>query len=87
MIRAIEDICSGLIENKINRILILNGHDGNIAPIEISARTIKDRYPDVVIACLMYVCNNQKQVHTHPQKSSQPSHLSQPRIETYIFKE
>jgi creatinine amidohydrolase len=52
MIRAIEDICSSLIKNKINRILILNGHDGNIAPIELSARTIKDRYPDVVIACL-----------------------------------
>jgi creatinine amidohydrolase len=52
MIRAIEDICLSLIKNKINRILIVNGHDGNIAPIELSARTIKDRYPDVVIACL-----------------------------------
>ena len=27
-------------------------HDGNIAPIDLSARTIKDRYPNVVIACL-----------------------------------
>ncbi|MGC1928446.1 MAG: creatininase family protein [Candidatus Nitrosopolaris sp.] len=52
MIMAIEDICSSLIKNKINRILILNGHDGNIAPIELSARTIKDRYPNVVIAYL-----------------------------------
>ena len=52
MIRAIEDICLSLIKNKINRILILNGHDGNIAPIELSARTIKDRYPDIAIACL-----------------------------------
>jgi creatinine amidohydrolase len=52
MIRMIEDICSSLIKNEINRILILNGHDGNIAPIELSARTIKDRYPNVVIACL-----------------------------------
>jgi creatinine amidohydrolase len=52
MIRAIEDICSSLIKNKINRMLILNGHDGNIAPIELAARTMKDRYHDVVIACL-----------------------------------
>jgi creatinine amidohydrolase len=52
MIMAIEDICSSLIKNGINRILIINGHDGNIAPIESSARTIKDRYPNVVIACL-----------------------------------
>jgi uncharacterized protein YecE (DUF72 family) len=28
------------------------GHDGNIAPIELSARTLKDKYPDVIIACL-----------------------------------
>jgi creatinine amidohydrolase len=52
MIRTIQEICSSLIKNKINRIHILNGHEGNIAPIELSARTIKDRYPDVVIACL-----------------------------------
>ncbi len=52
LIRAIEDVCSSLIRNGINRILILNGHDGNIAPIELSARTIKERYPTVAIACL-----------------------------------
>jgi creatinine amidohydrolase len=52
LIRAIEDVCSSLIRNGINRILVLNGHDGNIAPIELSARTIKERYPIVVIACL-----------------------------------
>jgi creatinine amidohydrolase len=52
LIRAIEDVCSSLIRNGIHRILILNGHDGNIAPIELSARTIKERYPTVVIACL-----------------------------------
>ena len=52
LIRAIEDVCSSLIRNGINKILILNGHDGNIAPIELSARTIKERYPTVAIACL-----------------------------------
>src|SRR5712691_8672238 len=40
MIMAIENICSSLIKN------------GNITPIELFARTIKDRYPNVVIACL-----------------------------------
>jgi creatinine amidohydrolase len=52
LIKAIEDVCSSLIRNGINRILILNGHDGNIAPIELSARTIKERNPTVVISCL-----------------------------------
>ena len=52
LIKAIEDICSSLIKNGIRRILIINGHDGNIAPIELSARTLKDKYPDVIIGCL-----------------------------------
>ena len=52
LIQAVENICSSLINNGIKRILIINGHDGNIAPIESAARILKDRYPDVVIACL-----------------------------------
>lgn len=30
----------------------MNGHDGNIAPIEIAARKIKEKYPDARIASL-----------------------------------
>ena len=30
----------------------MNGHDGNIAPIEIASRKIKEKYPDVRIATL-----------------------------------
>ncbi len=52
LINAIENICSSLIKNGISRILIINGHDGNIAPIQLSARTLKDKYPDVIIGCL-----------------------------------
>jgi creatinine amidohydrolase len=52
LIKVIENICSSLIKNGIRRILVINGHDGNIAPIELSARTLKDKYPDVIIACL-----------------------------------
>jgi creatinine amidohydrolase len=48
----IEDLLSSIIKNGIRRILVINGHDGNIAPIESAARTTKNRHADVVIACL-----------------------------------
>jgi creatinine amidohydrolase len=48
----IEDLFSSIIKNRIRRILVINGHDGNIAPIESAARTTKNRHADVVIACL-----------------------------------
>lgn len=52
MASLIEDIFSSLIENGVRKILVINGHDGNIAPIEIASRTVKDKNEDVVIACL-----------------------------------
>src|SRR5919202_3419249 len=52
MISVIENLLASLVKNNINRILIINGHDGNIAPIEAAARVIKDQYPNIVIACL-----------------------------------
>jgi creatinine amidohydrolase len=52
LIMAIQDICYSLIKNGIKRVLFLNGHDGNIAPIEVASRSIKDNYPNVVLACL-----------------------------------
>ncbi len=52
MIMVIQDILESLIKNHVKRILILNGHDGNIGPIEVAARNTKDKYPEVVIACL-----------------------------------
>jgi creatinine amidohydrolase len=48
----IEDLFRSIIKNGIRRILVINGHDGNIAPIESAARTTKSRHTDVVIACL-----------------------------------
>ncbi len=48
----IEDLFNSLIKNGIKRVLVLNGHDGNIAQIQSAARTTKDRHPDVAIACL-----------------------------------
>lgn len=32
--------------------MFLNGHDGNIGPIEVASRSIKDNYPNVVLTCL-----------------------------------
>jgi creatinine amidohydrolase len=48
----IVDLVESVIRNGIRRILVINGHDGNIAPIESAARTCKDRHPEAVIASL-----------------------------------
>ncbi len=37
---------------ELKKYLVMNGHDGNIAPIEVASRNLKDKYPDMVIACL-----------------------------------
>jgi creatinine amidohydrolase len=52
LVRVIFDIIKSLIDNSIKRIIILNGHDGNIGPIELAARSIKDSYPEVIVTCL-----------------------------------
>jgi len=52
MVNMIRDILQSLVNNSITRILIINGHDGNIAPIELASRLIKERNPSVVISCL-----------------------------------
>jgi len=36
----------------LNKVLIINGHDGNIPPIEIAARDVKVKYPDFRVAVL-----------------------------------
>jgi creatinine amidohydrolase len=51
-VAVIRDILDSLVANKIHRILIINGHDGNIGPIENAARIVKEINPQVVIACL-----------------------------------
>jgi creatinine amidohydrolase len=52
MTNVIRDILQSLVNNNIKHILIINGHDGNIAPIELASRIIKERNPTVVISCL-----------------------------------
>ncbi len=48
----IYDIIESVVRNGITRIFLMNGHDGNIAPIEIASRKIKEVYPEVQIASL-----------------------------------
>ena len=52
LVSIIEDLLQSVYNNGVHKILIINGHDGNIAPIEIASRNTKDKYPDITIACL-----------------------------------
>ncbi|HEX9678376.1 creatininase family protein [Nitrososphaera sp.] len=52
MVAVIRDILESLVANRIERILIINGHDGNISPAEIAARVVKENNPKVVISCI-----------------------------------
>ena len=48
----IRDILESVYREGIRKVFILNGHDGNIAPIEIAARTAKVAHPDFRIVSL-----------------------------------
>lgn len=52
MISIVEDVLSCLANNGVRRVIILNGHDGNIAPAESAARNVKHKFPEMVISCL-----------------------------------
>ena len=46
MISIIENIFCSLVKNGVRKILVINGHDGNIAPIEIASRKVKNETKD-----------------------------------------
>ncbi len=46
VIAVAEDIFNSLLHHGIRRIYILNGHDGNIAPLQIAAHKVKDVHPE-----------------------------------------
>lgn len=50
--QVIYDYLESTIRNGINHIFLMNGHDGNISPIEIASRKIKEKYPEAKIASL-----------------------------------
>jgi creatinine amidohydrolase len=48
---AITEICESVFQYGVHRILVVNGHDGNIASIEVAARRIRKRH-NITIASL-----------------------------------
>jgi len=48
----IRDILESVYREGIRKVFIMNGHDGNIAPIEMAARTAKVAHPDFKIVSL-----------------------------------
>lgn len=50
--RVIKDVLQSLIYWGIRKVLIINGHDGNIPPIEMAARDVKLEYRDMGLAVL-----------------------------------
>jgi creatinine amidohydrolase len=52
LIRVIKDLLESLVFWGIKKVLVVNGHDGNIPPLEIAARDIKVKYPDMGLAVL-----------------------------------
>lgn len=52
IVNVIKEILQEVVRNGIKKILIINGHDGNIAPIELAARAVKVEHPEVTIATL-----------------------------------
>ncbi len=52
LISVLTDIFDSIYSNGITRIVVINGHDGNIAPLEVAGRDFKVHHRDVVIAVL-----------------------------------
>ncbi len=51
-IALLRDILESVYREGIRKVFIMNGHDGNIAPIEVAARTAKVAHPDFRIVSL-----------------------------------
>ena len=49
MIATLRDLCEAIAFRGIKQIIIINGHDGNIAPLEIVGRQVKMNHPDLAI--------------------------------------
>jgi len=52
LIEVLKDALTSILNYGIRHIFIMNGHDGNIAPIEVAAREIKVLHPEARIASL-----------------------------------
>jgi creatinine amidohydrolase len=52
LISVYKDVLDSLVRWGIKKVLVIIGHDGNIASMEIAARDIKIQYPDMGLAIL-----------------------------------
>jgi creatinine amidohydrolase len=52
LIRVLKEVMESLIYWGVRKIFVINGHDGNIAPIEIATRDVKVAHPDLNLAVL-----------------------------------
>lgn len=51
-IALLKDIFESLHREGIKKVFVMNGHDGNISPIEVASRTVKVAHPDMKIVSL-----------------------------------
>jgi creatinine amidohydrolase len=52
LMRVLRDVFDSLLAHGMNRLLIINGHDGNIAAIDSAAREFRVDHPEMKIAVL-----------------------------------
>ena len=52
LMRVIKEMLLSCVKWGIKKIVVINGHDGNIAPIEMAARDVKLEYPEIGLAVL-----------------------------------
>ncbi|MCS6806823.1 MAG: creatininase family protein [Acidobacteriota bacterium] len=50
----LRDLCQSFIRDGFRKILLLNGHGGNIDPAKVALRMIKDAHPEVIVVLASY---------------------------------
>jgi len=50
----IVELCESLHRNGFRRIFLLNGHGGNLDPLKMAARTLRDRHDDILVGAACY---------------------------------
>ena len=54
-VEVIVDICESFVHHGFAKILLLNSHGGNISPLDIAIRTIRDRHQVLIAAATYWV--------------------------------
>jgi creatinine amidohydrolase len=50
----ITELCESLHHNGFRRIFLLNGHGGNLDPLKMAARMLRDRHDDILVGTACY---------------------------------